>query len=121
MPDGIDIPPWVGWLIIAGAAIGALRAMVRTRVVRWVKDAAARSVTDAVRAVVKDEIAPLRDELKPNGGVTVRDAIDRTERVGARIEQKLDEHIEWSAKDRAYLHERLNGTIAHNELRDPDR
>ena len=119
MPD-VEIPTWVGWLIIAGAAIGALRAMVRTRVVRWVKDAAARSVTDAVRAVVKDEIAPLRDELKPNGGVTVRDAIDRIEQAGYRTEQKLDDHIEWSERDRSYLHERLNGTIETNELTDPE-
>ena len=119
MPD-VEIPTWVGWLIVAGAAIGALRAMVRTRVVRWVKDAAARSVTDAVRAVVREEIAPLREELRPNGGTSLRDAVDRVERSGARTEQKLDEHITWSAQDRAYLRERLNGTIEANDLDDPE-
>ena len=119
MPE-VEIPTWVGWLIVAGAAIGALRAMVRTRVVRWLKDAAAQSVTDAVRAVVREEIAPLRDELRTNGGTSLRDVADRIERAGARTEQKLDDHIEWSERDRAYLHERLNGTIEANELADPE-
>ena len=40
-----------------------------------------------LRAFIRDEVREIKKEIKPNGGDSMRDALDRTERTVERIER----------------------------------
>jgi hypothetical protein len=126
----VDLPTWVNLLLIAGAVAGSLAAMaalmVKTgRGVQWLKDAVRDGVADVAREQAVDQaaklraqveadnaqlaalIAEVRAEVKPNGGTSLRDVLDR-------VELKLDSHIGYSQDDRADLRRWL-------ETLDPER
>ena len=122
----VDLPLWLDFLFIAGAIAGSLGVlagfMLKTgRGVRWIGDAVREGVAEVAREQAAEigQIAKRRDddlrsqfesdnaelsaaldevraEVKPNGGASMRDVIDR-------VEAKLDDHIECSSDDRREL------------------
>lgn len=110
MPDQLDdVPTWLLWLIASGAVayallnLGKLAKALRLHIAsRWFAGllwiAFGPLVTSALRVAVKDAVAEVLAELRPdgNGGHNLRGAIDR-------MESKLDGHIDHSALDRADL------------------
>lgn len=77
MPDWIDTPAeGLTVLSILGICFGALIFIVEARVNRMYR------------------------EMKPNGGSSLRDAIDRIERKQDRIESKIDDHITWHLEEK---------------------
>lgn len=72
MPPWIDTPAEIVTILtIAGIAIGVLFFIIDARV------------------------SKVNREFKPNGGSSMRDAIDRIERKQDRIESKIDDHVTW--------------------------
>lgn len=72
MPPWIDTPAEIVTILtIAGVAIGVLFFIIDARV------------------------SKVNREFKPNGGSSMRDAIDRIERKQDRIESKIDDHVTW--------------------------
>lgn len=72
MPEWFDTPGEVATILTIGAAVvGCLF---------WV-----------VRAKVNEVL----HETKPNSGTSMRDAVDRIERNVDRLNQKLDDHMQW--------------------------
>lgn len=70
MPDWIDTPnEFMAVLSILGVVIAVIVFIVDSRVNRMYR------------------------EMKPNGGSSLRDAVDR-------IEKKIDSHIQWHLEDR---------------------
>jgi len=49
--------------------------------------------------VIDSRINRMYRELKPNGGSSLRDAVDRQAVALDRIEQKIDSHIVWHLED----------------------
>jgi hypothetical protein len=45
--------------------------------------------------VIDARVSKMTREFKPNGGSSLRDAIDRIERKQDRIEAKIDDHVQW--------------------------
>lgn len=45
--------------------------------------------------IIKREVSQVKHEMFPNSGKSMRDAVDRMEARQIRIEEKLDDHIEW--------------------------
>jgi len=48
--------------------------------------------------LIKAQIAQMK-ELKPNGGSSMRDAINRIEERQINIQDKLHRHLEWHLED----------------------
>lgn len=70
MPDWIDTPPELMTVLsILGVVVAVLVFVIDARVNRMYR------------------------EMKPNGGSSLRDAVDR-------IEQKIDNHIHWHLEDK---------------------
>lgn len=70
MPDWIDTPPELMTILsILGVVVAVLVFIIDSRVNRMYR------------------------EMKPNGGSSLRDAVDR-------IEQKIDNHIHWHLEDK---------------------
>lgn len=70
MPDWIDTPPELMTILsILGVVVAVLVFVIDARVNRMYR------------------------EMKPNGGSSLRDAVDR-------IEQKIDNHIHWHLEDK---------------------
>lgn len=47
-----------------------------------------------IRQQVEPMVTTIRDELRPNGGTSTRDAVQRVDQRTARIEDRLDRHID---------------------------
>ena len=124
VPDEIQLPTLLVAVLAIGAIASAIYAVVRLAErtgigLTWLR----RKVVEPERTdleELRDRLDQVLAELRPDHGSSLRDGMDRVEAEQKRQGNLLDEHIEWSAKDRAYLHERLNGTIETNQLDDPD-
>lgn len=47
-----------------------------------------------VRGIV-DDLGTIKGDLKPNGGGSVKDQLNRIERDVIEVRHKVDDHIEW--------------------------
>ena len=45
--------------------------------------------------IIDARVSKVTRELKPNGGSSLRDAVDRIEKAQDRIESKIDNHVTW--------------------------
>lgn len=45
--------------------------------------------------IIDARVGKVVREFRPNGGSSLRDAIDRIEHKQDRIEQKIDDHVTW--------------------------
>lgn len=45
--------------------------------------------------IIDARVSKVTREFKPNGGSSLRDAIDRIEKAQDRIESKIDNHVTW--------------------------
>lgn len=52
-------------------------------------------VLAALFFLIDARVSKVSREFKPNGGSSLRDAIDRIERKQDRIEAKIDDHVTW--------------------------
>ena len=114
MPD-VDLPAWLGWLIVTGIAatalLGIVRFVVRTGagmkiVGLWIVD----RVKDGVGQVVDDRLDQIREQLTINAGTSMKDQL-------ARVENKLDQHVAWSEIRDREVAEALEAV--ESELADP--
>lgn len=123
MPDGIDAPDWLVWLILAGGFalavlnLGRLAAALRAptgRLMGWLatiaRDAFIEGAQDGIRAIVSEELGSLRremrdvkDQVERNGGSSLHDAVARIESQVNEQRRSLDRHIEDSVLDRGDL------------------
>ena len=114
MPD-VDLPAWLGWLIVTGIAatalLGIVRFIVRTGagmkiVGLWIVD----RVKDGVGQVVDSRLDQIREQLTANAGTSMKDQL-------ARVENKIDQHVAWSERRDREVAEALQAVEA--ELSDP--
>jgi len=52
-------------------------------------------IVTALFFLIDSRIGKVLQELKPNGGHSARDALDRIERKVDQVEAKVEGHIEW--------------------------
>lgn len=71
-------------------------------------------VPDTLQAL-KVQVATLQHEVRPNGGSSLRDAIDRVEKGQYAQVKTLREHIEESTADRQALHEAINALTTETD------
>lgn len=129
MPEGIEWPTWVVLLVGVGAAAAAITAVLIAadrfgRIGRWVESRLEQRRNDAiderlqrfrddivsdVEAKLSGPLAKVISELKPNGGSSLRDAIDQTNRMlathlqqaaAAEQEHRQEHRSLWRAIDR---------------------
>jgi hypothetical protein len=86
--------------------VGALAAVViavggaGTLIARWVKGLFHHAVAE-VDERIELKTQPILDQLKPNGGYSLRDAVDRMEHRVARIEKIVQIDAAASVSERA--------------------
>lgn len=79
----LDTPLWLDILLLAGIVAGALTAIVKAWtgvVIPYLLRPIATSIGEQFDRVVEEHLVPIHQELKTNGGTTLRDAIVRIER-----------------------------------------
>jgi hypothetical protein len=124
-----DWPLWTQILagagILAAALIAIIALLVKTgrgvkTAAAWVRGVVVDAITDVVKEhslsasqiteIVEAKVGPIHAEVRPNGGASLKDQITRMDRL-------LQEHLEYSATDRADLRhwlERLDpGRLTH--------
>ena len=81
---GVSVPNWVAVLLIVAAVVTALTILSK----------AAKTVTRRVvqAAAVASKLDLLLKEFKPNGGTSLRDAVDTTSRRVEELHAALDAH-----------------------------
>lgn len=127
LPDA-DLPNWLTWLLLAGAAATALLAIaglaVKTgRGMGWLRDSAREAIADVAREalaeivedkviVVVDEriatavedleakLAPELSQLAPNGGETVRDRVVAMQRDLGQLTREFRSHVAYAERKR---------------------
>ncbi len=52
-------------------------------------------IVTALFFLIDSRIGKVLQELKPNGGQSARDALDRIERKIDQVENKVEDHIAW--------------------------
>ena len=52
-------------------------------------------IVTALFFLIDSRISKVLQELKPNGGQSARDALDRIEKKIDQVEDKVESHIEW--------------------------
>ena len=52
-------------------------------------------IVTALFFLIDSRIGKVLQELRPNGGQSARDALDRIERKVDQVEDKVESHIEW--------------------------
>lgn len=52
-------------------------------------------IVTALFFLIDSRISKVLQELKPNGGQSARDALDRIERKIDQVEEKVEGHIDW--------------------------
>jgi hypothetical protein len=52
-------------------------------------------IVTALFFLIDSRIGKVLQELKPNGGQSARDALDRIEKKIDQVEDKVESHIEW--------------------------
>ena len=52
-------------------------------------------IVTALFFLIDSRISKVLQELKPNGGQSARDALDRIERKIDQVEDKVEDHIAW--------------------------
>ena len=104
---------WLDTVLIALAAAGAIVTPVVV-IFRWAHPIA-KQLTNfledwfgeperpgvAAKPGVLLRLVKIERELKPNGGTSMRDAVNRMEKTGDETSKRLDEHITTSEADRA--------------------
>lgn len=100
MPDILAI--CVALAVLAGgiAVVVKVFSLIK-RMHNWLDDWAgepARPGVDA-RPGVMARLASIEAQLRPNGGTSARDAVDRVERSVARVENTLAETLDSQRKD----------------------
>lgn len=84
------IQAWASFVVVVGAAAAAVGA------------ALAFGWRYAIRPELRRQMEGVMKELLPNGGGSLRDAVDR-------IERRLDAHLEVAAEDHADFRKHLEG------------
>ena len=113
VPDEIQLPTLLVAVLVIGAVATAIYAVVRLAErtgigLTWLR----RKVVEPERTdleELRDKVDQILAELRPDHGASMRDGVTRIENEQKRQGGLLDEHIEFSAQDRKWLHERLNG------------
>lgn len=87
---------YAGALVAVAAMLTAIKIITGAGPFRWVWNRLIHQpVRESLREVITAEVSPLlesvRAELTTNGGSSLRDAINRLERQGARLEAGLEE------------------------------
>lgn len=89
--------PWVDVVLVSAALLGALGVIWKKGikpVSRWVRSSW-RNVKHAIE--IGSNLVEIAHEFQPNGGGSLRDAIDRVETQGQEVKTALDEHLFHSA------------------------
>jgi hypothetical protein len=112
---------YAGALVAVAAMLTALKIITGAGPFKWVWDRLIHQpVRESLREVINAEVSPLlesvRAELTTNGGSSLRDAINRLEKQGARLEDGLAEAKATAAEVR---HE-LEASILAAQNRLPD-
>lgn len=108
MPDGLDIPSWMLWVValsVLAAAVRGIGGFVHwsrlDRGVAWLMKAIFGPFVASAIQQLDERIIAIQNELQPNSGKTVRDSLDRVERLveeiamqGERIDSRLTEHLQ---------------------------
>ena len=50
--------------------------------------------------VIDARINRITREMKPNGGTSMRDVLDRIEKQNAKLEEQFDHHITWHLEEK---------------------
>jgi|TARA_B100001093_G_scaffold480700_1_gene510796 hypothetical protein len=50
--------------------------------------------------VIDARINRITREMKPNGGTSMRDVLDRIEKQNDKLEEQFDHHIEWHLEEK---------------------
>lgn len=50
--------------------------------------------------VIDARISRITREMKPNGGTSMRDVLDRIEKQNAKLEEQFDHHITWHLEEK---------------------
>ena len=50
--------------------------------------------------VIDARINRITREMKPNGGTSMRDVLDRIEKQNEKLEEQFDHHIEWHLEEK---------------------
>lgn len=50
--------------------------------------------------VIDARINRITQEMKPNGGTSMRDVLDRIEKQNEKLEEQFDHHIEWHLEEK---------------------
>ena len=50
--------------------------------------------------VIDARINRITREMKPNGGTSMRDVLDRIEKQNQKLEEQFDHHIEWHLEEK---------------------
>lgn len=113
MIEGVDLPLWVELVVAAGAVCTAALAVTALAFrlgvgVKWITLRVGTAVRQAVEDVVRELLAPITAELKPNHGSSLRDSVDRVERA-------LDTHVETSSAMRASTQTDLEAWKRHSD------
>ena len=131
MVDGINIPDWIAWLVIAGAVALALFNINKVLHLLRIPQVIGKTVTwlakiarDAFIQGAKDGIVQIvQQELYPNGGDNIRDVADRTEALAMRNVQQIqglsDELEQHRADDSAHrrIYDHVHDPEAHDKRR----
>lgn len=99
MPD-VDLPTWLAWLLVTGAAAGALAAVANLGVrahdgLTWWQRRRHRALAH--------QLSPILAELRPNGGASLRDELRHIGLDVGEVRELLDAHVTESSLDRADL------------------
>ena len=117
LPAQVQLPTPLLVMLVAGALASAGVAIVR--LIRhtglgmsWLRQKVVEPEREDIKRI-EGKLDAVLAELRSENGGSIREQVNN-------ISDQLYDHIEASATDRAYLHERLNGTIEANELADPE-
>lgn len=117
IPPEVQLPTPLLVVIAAGALSSAImwivRLVQRTGLgMSWLRQKVVEPEREDIRRI-EGKLDAVLNELRSENGGSIREQVNN-------ISAQLYDHIEASTTDRAYLHERLNGTIEANELDDPE-
>jgi hypothetical protein len=124
VPD-VDLPDPLAWLIIAGIVALAIYNLWKLldatgvdRLMGRMVAAAFEPLADMLALRIQTQIdqstRKIWDQLRPNGGTSLRDGVDRTEVAVERLQRILDDHLE-------DVEAHASDPTAHIRPTDPDK
>lgn len=106
-------PFWVNMALAIGAVSTAFLAATALALrlgvgAKWLTERIGAGFQSAVGDVVDEKLEPIRNELNPNGGMSLRDVADRTERT-------LNDYIDVSTASRKAIKSDLEEYVKISE------